>query len=183
MKKLALSFTFLLATFSFIQAQSCQPSACCAAKNQAKASISKTDLVKLVQKKYQNARVTNVAFSDGYYKTTLLASNDKKMLAYHTGKGQWQVTKVYVSKSSLPSKVRKTLKDQNQWDQLSTTYKMVYPNRPVGYVAKTNKGKRIDFDYNGKCLTNLKCTKSGKCDPSKCDDKGNCKPGSCKKAN
>lgn len=177
MKKLALSFTFLLMTFGFIQAQSCQPSACCAAKTQAKASMSKADLIKLVQKKYQDAKVTNVAFSDGYYKTTLLASNDQKMLAYHTGKGQWQVTKVYMSKSNLPSKVRKTLKDQDQWNQLSTTYKMVYPNRPAGYVAKTVKGKRIDFDYNGECLTNFKCTKSNKCTPS------NCKPSSCKTTN
>ncbi|HAS42815.1 MAG TPA: hypothetical protein DCS93_20205 [Microscillaceae bacterium] len=184
MKKLLLSSFLLVATFGFIQAQSCEPSACCEANGKSTAGISKAALKKIVQQKYQDVKVTNIAYSNGYYKTTLLASNNQKMLAYYNGKGKWQSTKRYMSKATLPAKVRQTLKDQNQWKAVNAAYKMEYPTRKGGYVAKTTQGKRIDFDYKGACLTNFKCTKNSKCDRSKCDvskceDKDSCKPGSC----
>ncbi|OJJ18610.1 hypothetical protein BKI52_23650 [marine bacterium AO1-C] len=178
MKKLLLSSFLLVAAFGFIQAQSCDPSACC--NDNAKASVSKTDLKKIIQQKYQDAKVTDIAYNNGYYKTTLLASNNQKLQAYYTGAGKWQATKRYMTKAALPSNVRKTLKKQKQWSAVKSAYKIEYPTRKGGYVAKTTQGKRIDFDYKGACLTNFKCTKNGKCDTSKCDDKGNCKPGSCK---
>ena len=185
MKKLLLSSLLLVAAFGFIQAQSCEPSACCAANCNAKDGISKAALKKIIQQKYQDAKVTNIAYGNGYYRTTLLASNNQKMQAYYNNKGEWQSTKLYMPKAMLPVKVRQTLKDKDQWNAVSTAYKMEYATRKGGYVAKTSNGKRIDFDYKGACLTNFKCTKDHKCDRSKCDiskceDQDSCKPSRCK---
>ena len=166
MKKLLFSSLFLIAAFGYTQAQSCQPSTCCTANGKANTGISKATLRKIIQKKYQHAQIKDIRYNRGYYCTTLLANN-QTLKTYHTGQGQWQSTKFYVPKATLPAKVRQTLKSQNQWNYVNTAYKIEYPTRQGGYVAQTAQGRRIDFNEEGVCLTNLKCNPRASFDRNK----------------
>lgn len=170
MKKLMLCSLFVLTTASFIQAQSCNAnSSCCSAGAK---TLSKTAVSKLVKQKYATAQINKINQYNDYYRADLTASNRKSQV-YYSNRGKWQSTRVYLTKNELPAKAQKVLKEQKQWKKVKKVYKMVYPTRPAGYVAKTKKGKRIDFNFAGTYLTSNKCGVSrcatdSKCEVSKC---------------